>query len=425
MGVALLIKIFAPIAVLILFFQNCSSEPAIQNSSPLQRAIEEGEFPYEVSVDQIAYMSCSQQNRLSPDRSAFFTFRMGAYGNAGLALTPAFIDSTSRFPADSRLDILSSHVQSDGAQLRVSVRSNSDLRAAYTGNGSGNEGQENFDYSNIFPPLGDRDIATQLLQSPEARINTNVAAFDESEQSFEGDLRFYQEEADMEELRSVLNVGEALLALTMHDLDLGIPRGPLLNPLDNVPDEFSVAKNAFGMGFRINFSQPFAGNFINPLPAGRNTHINVPRRIMTSVQEVQLGEASTSERRTWICPQDLRYRIVSPQDASALPGDPLYSQIASCATNDDPITLGENLSIARRSLRAEDWWIDQTKNCIVPKPGRSGEGACYGFGQFTGTSDSSIVVNHDFTTNCGLLARDENGFIVGACPHFVSICIRQ
>lgn len=404
-------------------FQNCSSEPALQSVSRAQQAIENGSFPYELSIDQLAYMSCSQQDGLSPDRSAFFTFRAGAYSGGGLRLTDAFLEETQRFPTSAQVDILNEHIQSAGSQIRFSVRSSSDLRAAFTNNGRGDQGREGFDYTDIFPRVGDFDLVSQLLAAPAKEIRTNIAAFDESEQNFEGDIIFSDSEANMEELRSLLNDGSAFLTLTLHDFDFEMPRGPGLNLLDEVPDDFSVARNAYGLGFRLGFSQPFAENFLSSVPLGQTTHINVPRRILTSVQEVNLGDEA-QERRPWICPERLRYRIVRPEVAGASPGDPQYTALATCDMADDPLTLGPELTLARRSLRAEDWWIDQSKNCIVPKPGRSGEGICNGLQDNPPPGDPSIVVNHNFTENCGF-GTDSNGLPLGACPHFVSICIRQ
>ena len=91
---------------------------------------------------------------------------------------------------------------------------------------------------------------------------------------------------------------------------------------------------------------------------------------------------------------------------------------------DDPVNPGTDLMIARRTLRSEDWWIDQTKNCIVPKPGRAKEGICYGNDAGAPSGDSTNLVNHDFTQDCGF-GLNASDLPIGVCPHFVSICIRQ
>ncbi|NJL24730.1 MAG: hypothetical protein HC902_05885 [Calothrix sp. SM1_5_4] len=70
-------------------------------------------------------------------------------------------------------------------------------------------------------------------------------------------------------------------------------------------------------------------------------------------------------------------------------------------------TQQQALSVIRRVLRVEDWFVDMDNRCIMPK--RTGD---YCYGDLNGrTIQYGVASCLNSTTT--------------VCPHFVSVCIRR
>ena len=108
--------------------------------------------------------------------------------------------------------------------------------------------------------------------------------------------------------------------------------------------------------------------------------------------------------------------IVLPEDAYVrnIAGDITGIR---CGMNPDPVQPSADLKVVRRSLYAEDWYVDLARRCVVPKPERTTAGSCYGLNSQT---QQTHIINYDnFPAGCGF------GSPNGLCPHYASICYMQ
>ena len=391
---------------LVISFQNCSSEVPFGSDEKFLKLVEGEEFPYEATFDQIAYMSCSEQENIFPDEQTFFTFRVGAYRNSGLRLSRNFLEDTEKLPTEDKVGILLRNFISSGARPQFAIRSAENFQQAFINEGSGIDGTNGVDYANIFTNLGDQSLSAHLLESlPGAYMNSWPGAPFESQARFEGTMSFYDSEVIANELRSFLS-REGMLAITFSDEPGVIARGP--GYLNN--DERDLRRNIFGMGVQMRFKQPVpidyqnaAGNrFLNDTPS-----TDMPPRLLSAIEEIRIDRANTEPLRTWSCPPTLAYRIVLRKDAIA----------QGCTMQPDPVNPSATLEFLRKSLFVEDWYIDVQNRCIVPKEGRERTGACYGVNSNTSQTHD---IQYDFSQPCGI-----GPDYTGICPHFVSVCIRN
>jgi hypothetical protein len=169
-------------------------------------------------------------------------------------------------------------------------------------------------------------------------------------------------------VRSELGGQTSILALTFtqNDQVASAVATQARSPADNLsstdPDATPIpgtasSKSVYGRGYRIAFRKPEFTTFAS-----------YPENALASVTEMSLLSASdNSGNGTWTCPTGMQFRVVRAEDVA--------KPEANCQRTPDPAVLSPELALVRNSLRVEDWYIDMTRKCIIPK--KSG-GACYG-----------------------------------------------
>lgn len=379
---------------LVIGFQNCSQPPEVDTVSQLESEAAKVEFAYDASIDQIAYMSCAVSDVGTFDAGAYFSIRVGAYRSGGLRLNDSFRAGQGKKPAEKQSTLLVASPANSQTKVQFAVRKLDNFQVMYTSSGSSIHGQ---DYVNIFEPLGTLDLSDLLVRTdPASRLRylRNGTVFGSR---FEGSLYFTKNPTLANSIRTALR-NDAFLAQTYSHTSTG-PSGSQSSSdtLARSPRDVVEGSNAnpytqvYGRGYYLKFAQPTVG--------ATPSHANFPNVILREVSELNL--MSSTDRTglgTWTCPDTVRFRIVRPEDARA--------GLVACAMAPDPAVLTQELSIVRNQLRVEDWYVDMTNRCIVPKKSTA---ACYG---------AATQIQYNITQTC-------SEGVDPACVSFASICYRQ
>jgi hypothetical protein len=381
--------------IIVLSYQNCSQPPEVDTVSQLESEAAKVDFAYDATIDQIAYMSCAVSEVGTFDAGAYFSLRVGAYRLGGLRLNDTFRSQQGKKPPEKQATLLVASPANSATKVQFAIRKLDNFQMMYTSTGSSIHGQ---DYVNIFEPLGTLDLSDLLVRTdPASRLRylRNGTVFGSR---FEGSLYFTKNPTLAGSIRTALR-NDAFLAQTYAHTSTGPSGSPSSSDtLARSPRDVIEGSSAnpytqvYGRGYYLKFAQPTVG----AIPS----HANFPNVILREVSELNL--MSSTDRTglgTWTCPDTLRFRIARPEDVRA--------NLIACAMAPDPAVLTQELSIVRNQLRVEDWYVDMTNRCIVPKKSIT---ACYGAGV--------TQVRYDITQTC-------TEGVDPACVSFASLCYRQ
>lgn len=378
---------------LVVLFQNCSSPPQQDEVDPLTQAASKLDFAYDAIPDQIAYMSCAAAPVGTFDTSAYFSFRAGAYRTGGLRLNDTFRTTQGKKPPESQASLLTASPANNDTNLQLAIRKLDNFQTMYTSTGTATAGQ---DFMNILEPLGTVDLSDILVRLDSASRVKYLRNGSVYGSRFEGSLFFTGNPTLAGSIRSALK-NDAFMALTFSQAP---PNGagngtPTLarSPRDVV--EGSTANpytQVYGKGFYIRFAQPTLG--------GVAANVNYPQNVIREVAEFNL--LSSTDRTgvaTWSCPDTMKFRIVLPQDVK--------SGKIVCTMAADPALPTSDLAIIRNQLRPEDWYVDMTNRCIVPKKSTN---TCYG----SGVKNVQYNISQACTEG-----------VDPACVNYASVCYRN
>ncbi len=372
-----------------LLFQNCTQPVTGTDSSSAAAA--QSDFAYDTTVDQIAYMSCSNMTAGAYDSSAYFTLRAGAYRTGGIELTNAFRAIHPNSTAAYLSTLLQESASNNTTTLQLAVRPINSFQNILTQNSGSATLHE--DYDNLFTNLGERGVSDVLSQTA---AGTKVRYMRDGSimgSRVEGSVRFNSSYAMMSAIRTDLTNGDYLALTYSNNNSAGSGATLARSPADislYSTSKIDANKVIYGHGFAMSFGQPTVNGIYG----------NFPQQVMRSVTEYNL--ANISDRTvtgTWTCPTTMQFRVVQRLDLS--------KPAANCILKPDPPTLTSAMAIVRQSLRTEDWYLDMDHNCIIPKKSTTG---CYG---------DSTTVNYNLTTAC-----DPNN-TASLCTSYASICTRN
>ncbi|MDC0980374.1 hypothetical protein OAQ84_01425 [Bdellovibrionales bacterium] len=239
----LLVVIISTLSV----FQNCAEPLESTNEGALSVA-DRLPFAFDVSVDHISYMSCSEMPANYPYRS-FYTFRVGAYERAGIKFSEEFVNSTSKYKASERADFVSESMASADASIQLAIRQKKNYQSPLILEGTP---RPSHDFETMLAPLDSPLLLQRLSELPyKARINyfSGISGLDNRQ--VEGSVRFTEDESLAKGVRNHLLNG-ALLTLTFTDQqaeDELVARGSTLYSTSNV----------YGRGYEIKFKKDGRG----------------------------------------------------------------------------------------------------------------------------------------------------------------------
>ncbi len=441
--------ILIAIAGVLGFFQNCTPSVPFGHTDHFQSLVNSTEFPYEVNIDQVAYMSCSEQEDVYND-GAFFTFRFGAFRTHGIRVTPEYRNHIEKVDEEDVPYALQQSASSRGLKLQGAIRTMDNLQLMYVDGENGEKGLEGSDYSNFFPEMGDPVLSQALwYMNPNDYLRNYVAAQFPDEYRFASEVQFMKSQLMENDLRNFFG-SRGILTVTFAENGEIKPIGPgNIDYLNQVSDEpippgggsgegqkldvqtssFSTANldvrsNVFGAAVQPKFKQPpkiIVPDNQNQPVIEQDPGPDMPPRVLSSVRDVIIDQRlNTRPSPEWICPKELSFMIVLPEDAIYQDED--SNTITRCNMNPDPLNPNADekklYDIARQSIYAEDFYIDLRNRCVVPKPGVANEGSCYGINENTSMTRPIAYDDYD-SVGCG--------FGVGqkVCPHYVSVCYRR
>ncbi|MBY0314372.1 MAG: hypothetical protein K2Q26_02555 [Bdellovibrionales bacterium] len=420
----------------LLLYQNCGNE----QTGSLYNKSNQYDFPYQLKLDQVAYMSCAEQNGIPNDPGVFFTFRAGAYGDtSGLRITDKFNYDLRREKNEIKMMELQDDLASQNTRIQFSLRKQGSLQRMFITNNS-RDGLEGEDYDYTFGVISSSEMLASLLTLPQPGwLNYWAAGGINIDAYFEGTLEFNDGEKLAQDTRNFLTTGGGVLVAGFVDPakpeTLRTPYNYTKDENDDEDEPSVIPSNVgFGTALRVTFKQP------NPLLHSFSgvPHLKVPKRILSTVQEFDLASPATAQS-AWTCPQTMQLMIVFPEDIGIIDSN-------ICTLADDSDTVANPpalLEIARRSLPVSDWYINLQKRCIVPK--RYTNGSCYGID--TAVTKLTNNIEYDFNKECspdvqsnrtnpdGTFIREPppDGSPPGTvgpvsrlkvCPHFASICYK-
>lgn len=406
--------VFACFLFVVFGFQNCSA-PLPEEETGLSSTGGNGpgtsskyQFAFDTVVDQVAYMSCHQLGT-SFDKSSYFTFRVGAYqpGN-GVGLNNTFLNQIAAYSSAMKHEAISSAINA-GAQPLLSIRDRANAQTLYI-DGLHTTPTEKIDHATMFMNLTDGLVADQFLSNAKLRYNRNGTTAVGAR--IEGDLNLNFGIDGLYDVQNALAQG-GLLAVN-YPAKVSNPalvRAPA-HYFTNVPISTSTTQ-VYGRGLKVAFKKhPSA------------TYANAPSFVLATIGEekmdLPLGDPGRTVASGFNCPSNLIFKIADRRYMTTNAANTDTSKIYCEMKPDDPASLSstdrELLRRARLSLRTEDWWIDWTRKCIVPKKFDSSTGGstqCYG--------NTATPVEFDLTKAC---VDSPTTTAVRACAAFASICIR-
>jgi len=373
-----------------LVYQNCAQAPQDETSKASSFS-DKLPFGFKVKMDTIAYMSCSAVDEQSINSRAYFTFRVGAYNpsTGGLAMSDEFRDYTKYYNSTDRGRALGRAARNSNTLMSLSIRERKRLQSPWTSQTGAIPG---YDLDPFLPDLIAPEVTGPLAAAPDENTLVNYFPGAQDKRLIEASLRFFKGESDSRGVRSDLGSGKALLTVgftqSADDTTTEL-RGP--SNFEGEAGGTLSQTSVYGVGYAVGFGTP--ARFTTAEPRVLST---------TGLTEVNLltDTAITSD---WTCSATYQFMIVRPED--------IANEKATCYTGVDRAVNASQrtaLSAIRRVLRTEDWYVDLTNRCVVPK---STGDYCYG------TEMGNKEIDY-YETAC----PSGTGRV---CPHFVSVCVRN
>jgi hypothetical protein len=372
-------------------------------------------FAYDAQADQIAYMSCSGLAS-SYSNSQFFTLRVGGYGpTAGLSLTSSVLTQLKAQLTTEQPTILADSAKNSNTQLVLATHPPGAYQSI-DGSGNNTLGQD-YSYALGSTALGTTALSQALIALTSGTKLRYISTGTLPGGRFEADVFYGTGDTLMGDMRTNFGNGDVLGLNYSESVGDAYPRGPYDFDTTQPPK----TKSVWGRGYQLKFQQPIVSGGVNS---------SYPNYVLQSVYEMNM-QTNAPAGTSWTCPQKLQLRIVRVEDLSGVfvtntsgnttVVDTLTSPNCS-EIPDSQNTDQATLAIVRKSLRAEDWYVDLNDGCIIPK--NNNNGSCYG-------TLSGLVVNYNQSAYCtgptstGSLDAGTNNFVGGTCEHYVSICTRN
>ncbi len=393
--------VFILAIVAVLFsFQNCGKAgfDSVNDGSNSDQAVDPkvagAPFPYEISLNQISYMSCPTAGQ---KKGPFYSFRASSSGSTGgIRLTTNFVDYVD-LKFGKGQTATATVIQSILQTAPISENANPIITLTHFDHIIETPSTDQEQISYLSGPFSTTAYARTLAETKSDWISYFPYAQDTQRgnifgKPFLGSL-YHSLGDDGNTFRLDIENQFYLAALFAESKD---NNGSISGMLLKRPSETDVAL-AYGKGYRLQFEQPngrFPGNVHNPI-------LNISDECDMSVNPHNCNYAN------FVC---LSYKIIRKSDRDFMrPG-------ADCPIEQYAAIHREELAMIRRHLPADEWEVNTTLRCVVPIQQETDVGSCY----LSDTFDSAkpaTQIQYDYQNNaCGGVNRE--------CPQFVTFCSR-
>jgi hypothetical protein len=350
-------------------------------------------FAFDAGFDTMTYVSCADSQVSASN--AFFSLKAGAYSTGGIKLSDEFwnyadqnfspIYPAASLSANQYKKYLADSPTNSGATPTMAVRVKNSLTDVYTASGSVTLGTD------VVPLLGNLTDALVMDTLVQKGVTSSYFPFSAEAKTLEGSMKFNSNEELADQFRNIFMSSGALTLSYMAD------ESEIYKVRAADPGSYPV-KSAYGKSYSLVFSA---------FPGGAATN---PNHVLSQVIETDLSKASTTAK-AWNCSR--AYKIIRTQDAATYCPSQNFSDVIA---ND---ALRNEYAIVRRQLRADQWDINVTNRCVVPKAGVS----CYKEESVGGNP----VVEYNLAREC--FRTNSSGYAGSVpnsrCLHFATICTRD
>lgn len=418
--------------VLVVSFQNCgkagfdsslddslatgSSDAALsaKYGSSTGALVSSIPFAFDAGFDQITYNSCAGSTVTG--QAGYYSIKAGAYNTMGLKLNSNFFSyvdtkfkpvyGNDSISTDQYTQYLGDSPANKGVVANLSIRSKADLYNVYS---SSNTVTMGTDVVGLVSKLTDAGVTTTLAATKNAGYNS-FFPFSTDSRTLEGTITMNSTLGVAEGLRRALNGGDGLLSLTY--LQDSSDPNTILPAASARP-----VKTAYGRGYTLNFTQPSTGNNIS----GKI----LPLNIVSAITEIDMS-TNQATGNGWNC--NRRYIVVRKQDQAT------YCPTLTNAQLGDA-NIRNELAIARRQLRSDQWDINPTVPCVVPK-GVSCYDETYvnnappGVNYFPGGDPTATPGSPESNGECYNATLPQGSYATSTiptklCANYITICTRN
>lgn len=354
-------------------------------------------FAFDAGFDTISYNSCAETHLRN--NSAFTSLKAGSYQTGGIALKNQFysyVDQNFKptYPETSITEnqykeYLADSPLNANAVVAAAIRPRSSLSDVYLVESNSGSPALNKD---VVPMVGTLTDALVMDAFIPKGITAHYFPFSPEFKVMEAGFNFNSDETRADVVRDIFaNSGILSVTYMMENEDINKVR----SSSTSVP-----VKTAYGRGYSLAFS---------PYPAAGADAMN-PNRVLASVTESDLTSPSVPTKQ-WSCGRV--YSVLRTQDAVACPAH-TYAEIKN-----NP-TIRSELDIFRRQFRADQWDVNVTLRCAIPKGGVS----CYKEENLA--AKNFAEVEYDLTKTCFRPNASYGGTPpTSKCMHFLTVCTRD
>lgn len=354
-------------------------------------------FSFDATFDTITYNSCAETSLRG--KVGFFTLMAGAYSTGGIRIKNGFFDYVDqnfkpiypevRISENQYKEYLADAPDNVGVVPNMAIRMKSSLTDVVRST------EKVALWADVIPMVGKLTDSLVMDAYVTKGITANYFPFSPEQRILEATWTNNPDEATADEIRNVF-MSSGVLALTY------MQEGKDISEVRSAGTAYPY-KTAYGKGYSLTFAPP----------GGATSN---PNRILSQVLESDLSAPGVGTRG-WSCGRV--FSVISTYDANK---DPTLCPTHNYSDLKDPYIRTE-LSIVRRHLRADQWDINITKRCAVPKGGTG----CYKETPVVVGATTYPVVEYDLTKECFRPNKSDylNGVPNSSCLNFITVCTRD
>lgn len=360
-------------------------------------------FAFDAGFDTISYNSCAETHLRG--NSAFTSLKAGAYSVGGVRLKNdffAYVDQNFKptYPETSITEnqykeFLGDSPDNAKSVAAAAVRVKSSLSDVYVLDSSSSSLALHKD---VIPMVGTLTDSLVMDAYIKKGVTANYFPFSPEFKVMEAGFSFNSDESRADTVRNLFANSSILAVTFMQD-------GEDINKVRSSSTAYPV-RSAYGRGYSLTFA-PYAA-------AGANA--TNPSRVLASVVESDLTAPSVPIKQ-WNC--DRVYKIVRAQDAADSTKPESFCPPHTYAEIKYSAEIRAELDIVRRHFRADQWDVNVSRRCAVPKGGVS----CYKEENLAAKGFPEVEYN---LANACFRPNGSYGGTppTSKCLHFLSVCTR-